>query len=342
LESLSLSYDHQYSPGFVIAETLARGLQQNHARWTDFAERYVNALTALAAELQRNNAPRHAIRKEVSDRANMSQGAASYLVQLLDPGSRQREVLSRRIGIPVDRLIDDFCDGLASSDSVQCDRGVGKVHIVDMLGELLLEWPNAPQDGVVERLIAATKQTAMVGDKPKALAYLDALAACQRLASHRLGIESGLGRQLSERLYRAALEAPNNRVYHPARDIHNKLVALIDMGITPEHSAFPRELCDEYLRGTAQATADDQRLALERYQRILERLRTAGLSLEQAGVEQFMHALRQRLTTRYDLLAISVSEVDRLLRDQQAQGRSLDANTIDRALAQWTAKVVAR
>jgi hypothetical protein len=211
-----------------------------------------------------------------------------------------------------------------------------------MLGELLLEWPNAPQDGVVERLIAATKQTAMVGDKPKALAYLDALAACQRLASHRLGIESGLGRQLSERLYRAALEAPNNRVYHPARDIHNKLVALIDMGITPEHSAFPRELCDEYLRGTAQATADDQRLALERYQRILERLRTAGLSLEQAGVEQFMHALRQRLTTRYDLLAISVSEVDRLLRDQQAQGRSLDANTIDRALAQWTAKVVAR
>jgi hypothetical protein len=278
----------------------------------------------------------------VSDRANFSQGAAGYVVQILDKTSPHRALLSTRVGISPERLQSEFCRALASTDSKEYNRGVGKVHIVDMLTEALHRWPDAPNDGVVRSLVAGATKTAAVGDKPKALAFLDALAACRELSNHRLNIQAGLGKRLGERLCSAAAEAPNNRIYHPARIVHDKIVTLIDMGVSPEHTAFPRKLFEDYLKGAAQATSDEQRLALERYVRILRRLHAAGLSLERPGIERFALAMRDRLDTKRDFLAMGANELDRLLLAHQSPGGKIDAKTIDRALAEWTNEATAQ
>ena len=69
LGSLSLPYDHQYSPGFVIAKTLARGLGENRQKLVGFSENYLSAFETLVSRLQQQSAPPHAVRKEVAEQA---------------------------------------------------------------------------------------------------------------------------------------------------------------------------------------------------------------------------------------------------------------------------------
>jgi hypothetical protein len=336
LEAMGLSYDHQHSPGYVIAETLARGLGENRRRWVDFAEKYVGAFETLASKIRLETSSTHTLRKAVSERATMSSSAAGYLVQVLDEASPQRAVLSQRIGISPEWLEQEFCGGLASTDATAWHRRVGKIHIVDMLTRAISQWPDAPHDGVVATLIADTKKTVVDGDKPKALALLDALNACRDLSKHGLDIRDGPGKRLAERLCHAAVEAANNRVYHPARSLHDRFLRLIDRGVAPDHQAFPRQLYEDYLAKTAAATSDDQRLTLDRYLRILENLDAAGLNLEQPGVERFTLAMRDCVTRRHDLLAAGVTELDRLLREAPGNGEAADSAGIARALREWT------
>ena len=327
LESLSLPYEHQYSPGFVIADTLARGLAANHQAWIGFAEAYLASLETLAAGLRTETDSNFAVRKEVLDRANMSQGAAGYLVQLLDETSPLRKLLAERVGITPDDLQSSFCTGLASTEPQACDRGVGRVHVVDMLTETLQQWPDAPREGVAQQLITAVIEAARSGEKPKALALLDALEACRDLTNHGLRVDAGLGRQMGERLYAAAMAAPNNRAYHPTQSVHGKFIALIDMGITPQHAAFPNRLLTDHLQCAEQVTTDEQRLALERYLRILERLKQAGIDITAPDLPRFICAMRDGVSTRHELLAAGVSRIDPLLRAQAASAGQADVSS---------------
>ncbi|MCY2993138.1 MAG: hypothetical protein NTY19_35430 [Planctomycetota bacterium] len=336
LETLSLAYEGSYDPGAAIALTLARGLAEEHAGWIAFAEQHLQALEQLVAELKRRNTAPHGIKQELSERVNMSHGAGRFLVEVLDEKSPQSTIVSQRIGLTSRSLTDEFCRGLAAPEAATYDRGVGRVHIVDMLTETLRKWPAAPEDGVVRKLIASTTDTANAGDKPKALAYLDALEACRELAAHRLDIHAGLGKQLAERLYAAAAAAANNRVYSPARRLHDKLVALVDRGLSPEHDAFPSKLLEDHLRGAAEAASDEQLLAVERYLRGLDRLQTAGLGLEQPGVKRFVLTLKDRLLTRHDQVAAGVTRLEQLLATSASPSGQLDADAVDLALGQWT------
>jgi hypothetical protein len=335
LESLSLPYDRQHSPGYVIAHTLARGSVTHHLAWIDFAQRYLEALETLASELRKQDHPPHAIRKEVSERASASQGAAGYLVQVLDEGSPDRALLSARIGISPGRLQDAFCCGVSAVDPKNYYRGVGTVHIVEMLADALRQWPDAPRDGVVAELIAGVKKTAGVGDKPKALSYLDALDACRTLAAHQLDLKEGLGQRLAERLCLAAQQTPNNRVYYPARIVHDRIVSLIDAGVGPPHPAYPGQMIEDYLQGSDAATSDARRLALERYLRILQRLKKAGLSLEQAGVRRFALAMRDQLAVNPQLLGAGAKALDRLLPEHSGRLEHVGTRIVDRQLGQW-------
>jgi hypothetical protein len=341
LEKVGLPYESPYEPGAVIAQTLARGLGENHAEWLAFAEQHLTAYEKLVAALKRQNAPPHAVRKELADRVNMSQGAAQFLVQILDERTPLHTIVTRRIGLTARYLTGEFCRGVASTDSTTYDRSVGRVHIVDMLSDTLRKWPAAPENGVVQRLVTSTTQTAINGDKPKALAFLDALDACRELSGHGLDVGTGWGQQLAERLYAAAAAAPNNRVYYPARRFHDKMVALADQGVSPEHDAFPHQLLQNHLRGAAEATSDDQLLALERYLRILDRLRTAGLTLEQPGVKRFILALRDNLSARHEILAAAVTGLDQRLGSAPLSGGKIDRDTADRALGEWTEQLLA-
>jgi len=341
LETLSLSYDHQYSPGFVVAHTLARGLGGGPARLTLFAERYLESFERLGSELQRRDTSKHAIRKEISDRANMTQGAAGYLVQMLDEESPRRAVLDQQLGIRAEDLHETFFRGIASPDHEVYDRGVGRVHIIDMLTEALGDLPDLPREGLMTELIESAKQTAIDGNKPKALAFLDVLEAFRELPEHELDMHKGLGQRLARRLYSAAVQAPSNRAYHPARIVHNKIVALNDLGVGPGHAVFPNKVFDDYLRGDGRATSDDQRLALGRYLRILETLRKAGLELDRAGIDQFVTAMREGLTERQDLLAKGIGQLEPLLSANRVQGSGVNTEAISQALAQWTIEALA-
>jgi hypothetical protein len=335
LESLSLSHEHRHSPGFVIAETFARGLSENHPGRVTFAEQYIDALEKLVFEIRLRTDSTYTIRKEVSDRATMSTSAVEYLVQILDESSPERTILCERIGIQPAWLQQEFCRGLALVDPVACHRQIGKVHIADMLTRVLMEWPDVPSGGVVEQLVASTRKTAVVGDKPKALALLDALKACRDLPKHRLDLQADLGKQLGERLAAAAMDASNSRVYHPARSVHDKLVKLVDLGISPEHDAFPMRLLDDHLQAADRVTTDEQRLALERYLRILERLDAARLSLDQPDIKRFVLAMRDGLTTKHDLVAAGVNRLDSVLSSQRNKLEKADADAVRRALGDW-------
>ncbi|MFV1966939.1 MAG: hypothetical protein ACC628_16050 [Pirellulaceae bacterium] len=336
LESLSLPYDHPYSPGFVIAQTLARGLGENRKTLIDFAENYLSAFEDLASQLRQQDTPRHAMRKEISDRANMTQGAATYLIQLLDEKSTRSDVLTRQIGIQLDALREDFLQGVASPDSETYGRGVGKVHIVDMLSEALTEPPVLPNHGVVADLIASARQTAMDGNKPKALAFLDVLEAFKELPQHGLDTETGLGHQLAKRLYVAALETPNNRLYHPARMVHDKVVEFIDLGLQPGQGAFPTSLLQAFLRGEQHVTNDECRLALGRYLRIMERLHAANLFWERPEIQPFVLVMRDCVTGNQQLLSAGASYLDSLVAGNRVQGGAVNAEAIGQALSKWT------
>lgn len=336
LDAVPLAYENAYDPGAAIVQTLARGLDEEQAGWVAFAEQYLQAVGRLVAELKSQRTPPQRIRRELLDRVNMSQGAVQFLVEILDGGSPQRAVLTQRIGLTPGDFTEEFCRGLASPEQAAFERGVGRTHIVDMLTETLRKWPETPAGDVVEKLVTSTTDTARSGDKPKALAFLDALEACRDLGGHRLDVRTGLGKQLAERLYRAAIEAPNVRSYSPVRRLHDRLATLVERGVPPAHDAFPRQLLEAHLRGAAAAASDEQLLALERYVRCLDRLRAAGVSLEQPGVSRFICVLRDRLPTRHDLIAAGVTRVDQLLGPPRSPGSKIDVAAIDRALGEWT------
>jgi hypothetical protein len=96
LEALSLPYEHQFSAGYVVAHSLAQGMHDNNDDLVQFSKNYIESFEALGGELRLRNRPSHAIRKEISDRANMSQGAADFLVQLIEKDSARRTLLSKR------------------------------------------------------------------------------------------------------------------------------------------------------------------------------------------------------------------------------------------------------
>ena len=302
LEALSLPYEHQFSAGHVVARSLAQGLHDNNDCSVEFATKYIVAFETLVSELRHREEPTHSIRKEVSDRANMSQGAADYLVKLINNDSAKRTLLSQRFGVSVETLQDEFFRGLASPETKECSRNVGKVHIADMLTEALNDWPSKGSDDALWQIVADAKTTVTSGDKPKALAYLDALAACRELAEHPLGTVDGLGRQLASRLHQASVESPDIRTYHPSRSVHDRILALVDLGIAPEHVLFPRQFCDRYLEGVSQVTSDGHRLALERYLRSLERLQDVDPRYEQPAVERFLLVLQQNLLDGHDVV----------------------------------------
>jgi len=335
LESLSLSHEHRHSPGFVIAETFARGLSENRPQWAAFAEQYIDALDKLVFQIRLRTDSTYTVRKEVSDRATMSTSAVEFLVRILDDSSDERTLLCERIGIEPAWLQQEFCRGLTLTDPVACHRQIGKVHIADMLTRVLMDWPAAPSGGVIEQLTVGAKQTVLVGDKPKALALLDALKACRDLPKHQLDLRTGVGKQLGERLAAAALAAPNSRAYHPVRSVHDKLVKLVDLGIAPEHDAFPKRLLADHLQAIEEVTTDEQRLALERYLRILERLDTASLSLDHPEVRRFVLAMRDGLTSKHDLLAAGVNQLDSILRSARTDGDAANTDAVRRELAKW-------
>ena len=340
LDAISLAHDHRQSPGFAIAETLAGSLRDEHPTVAGrFTERYLESLETLVAAQRPPTGPSYAAKKEAADRATMSRSAAEFLLEILDEASPSRAILCERIGVQPEWLQDEFFCGLSLADPVACNVRVGKVHIADMLTRVFRQWPDAPQDGAVEQLLAGTRQTIVTGDKPKALALLDALNACRELPQHGLDVRTGLGKQLGERLTATAVAAANIRLYHPARSTHDKFLHLIELGISPEHEAFPDRLLADYLQGIERATSDEQRLALDRYLNALERLGKAGLTCEQPGTRRFALALRDSLTERHELLAAGAARLAVLTAAPQT-GKPLAVDAVDRELAEWVANAI--
>ena len=222
LELLSLPYDQRHSPGYVVAEILAAGLRTNDRVKIRFAERYAVAFETLSRDLQAQGLTRSAIRKEVADRANMSDGATVYVIRFLGQAEPVRGSAAERIGLAPETLVDELFRGLSLTDSKECYRCVGKIHIVDMLDEVLVSWPASPREGTVQNLIENIQAVVVTGDKPKALVLLDALEACRDLAKYQLDCQDGLGKQLAHRLYLAAIASPNTREYHPTRSLHDR------------------------------------------------------------------------------------------------------------------------
>jgi hypothetical protein len=332
LEALGLPHGHQFSSGFLIAQTLARGLKGNDDRAAQFAESYVSAFEELVNKMEAENKKPHLIKKEVIDRANYSRGAASYLVQILNDTTTQRSSLLRHIGFPPERLTAEFLNGLSAADRRQCYRDIGKVHIVDMLTESLSRWSQPADDAVVNQLIAGVQQTVDKGDKPKALAYLDALDA-RWDQSQKIGrANSQLMDQMCQRLLLAAQEARNNREYHPARATHDQFLLLFELNITPENWAFPGELWSQYLSGQQQASSDKQRLALERYVQILERIAELGIDRESNVVKQFLLQMRESVTGDQERLSAGAA----VLRQLAAERSQADAqSSIQAGLELW-------
>jgi hypothetical protein len=339
LEKLSLAYDNRYSAAHGVARTLARGLRSDNRRAIRFAGRYLESLESLVGALQQQGSSPGAIRKEVGERAVFSQGAAEYLSRLITDPNGPHQVELRAAQIAPEDLADEFFQGLAASDRRQCYLRVGKVHIADMMTELLVAWPKPARDAHCGRLIEAVAVTVRTGDKPKALALLDALEGCRELPEHEGATSSQLDRQLSERLCQGALSAATNRSYHPTRAMHDRILSVLDCGVGPDHAAFPRRLVDAYLAGRPDATAERRRLALQRYATMLRRLQSAELPYDGTGVQSYLAAMRAGLIDDPQRLRRGLDALDQLL-PSLPNGQNPVANSdVDAALGRWTAQL---
>ncbi len=310
LKGLSMPYQHQYSSGHVIATTMASGLRHNRSDLISFAQSYLSAFEKLARDIERASSSRHAVRKEVSERAEYCHGAARYLIAIMAPESPERKVLIQRVGVRPEQLRDVFCQGLASPDRKACYQNVGKVHIADMLTELLIGWDNVPTDGIVDQLVQRVALTVYNGDKPKALGLLDALQACKELPQHQLDLQQGLGKQLAKSLATAASQSTNYRSYYPVRAMHNQMLALADMGILSDNEAFPNSLVQRCLEKPPDSISPERMLALERYVRILKRLRKANPALDQPAVRRLLLTMRDNLTSHPELLIAGLKQAE--------------------------------
>ncbi len=332
LKTLSLPFDHRHSPGFVIAEIFARGLLVNDPRKITFAEKYVQSFESLADALRAAGDSKAVVRKEVVDRANMSDGATSFLVRALDEKSREHDGLSNRIGVDPEMLTTEFFRGLAMPDTRECYRHVGKVHIADMLLETLDKWPDAPKEGVVQNVVDCAVATIASGDKPKTLALLDALEGCAELDASELNVRDGLGQRLAKRLCLAALVAPNSRAYHPVRAICDRIVNILEAGVVADSDLFPAEFVESYLDGTEASTSELARLQVGRYENILERLQQAGVEFTQPGVRRFLARMSHALNGEPELLKKGVAEVTRVVDATQSLPEQERRDQIDQAL----------
>ncbi len=337
LQALSLTYEHRQGPGHAVARALATGLREQASVKVELAERYVEAFETLARELSARGETPTAIRKEVTDRATMSDGAVHYVLQRASRDASQVDPVLKRIRVAPALLADELFRGLSTPDSRECYRCVGKVHIVDMLEETLRRWPEAPQDGTVAQLVDAVVATVAGGDKPKALVLLDALEGCRQLAAHGPQLDRGWSERCAHRLCLAALVAPHTRAYHPARSVHDRFVQLAAGGIAPDDAAFPAAYCERYLAGDAAVLADDARFALGQYVGVVEKLHNAGVGLTQPGTVRFLALLQEQLLTgQRQLLAEGAQEVARLLPDGAGQPSAAAASAgLDQALAEW-------
>ena len=326
LEALALPFDHRHSPGHVVAETLAQGLLEGNQKKIAFAGAYVESFEVLAASLQADNLARSAVRKEIADRANMSDGATGFLVRLLDDESREHQILKEELDVSPSLVQHEFFRGLAEREAKECYRCVGKVHIADMLLEALDKWPAAMDDAMVRNVIDCIVTTVSSGDKPKALALLDAVEGCAELERHKLDIQEGLGQRLAKRLCLAALVAPNSRAYHPIRSIHEKIVSVIDLGVLPDDELFPTDFVLRFLAGDPTASGEAARTGLGRYVRILEQLDSAGARRDQASVRRFLLLMNHALQDKPSLLEAGAAEAVRLASHASRIRRSARVN----------------
>lgn len=276
LEQLSLPYGQQYSPGHVVVTTLARGLYENSDELILLATEYLNALEQLSQSLAEQGATRYALRRELTDRANMCQGAMAFLAQIVQLDSPQETVLTQHVQMTPRELQDSFCRGVAATEADRYRKGVSRVHIVDMMCEELAAWPKGDHGDVVDRLVVRLSQAAREGNKDKALPLLDALAGCRKLSDAGLVPTDGLGRQLAERLAAGAESAENIRRYHPTRSAFDRVLEIVRRGVLPGGTDFPNEWFVAYLKGDPSAVSDHQRLELERLVRRLQSVTTAG------------------------------------------------------------------
>lgn len=338
MSSLGLSYKSQYSATYVVARTLARGLLERDPAAVNFAEAYVRAISSLARSLQDNGVRNSAMRKELDDRAVYSQGAAAFLVKTLDSKSPTATLLAEQLSIDLEQLRREFLAGLADPDAKECYRRIGKTHIADMLSEAIHGQADMLDQPSLAQLVTETWKTVQSGDKPKALALLDALDACRDLPEHGLAMSEGFGKQLAERLAKDALQAPDNRAYHPTRAFHNRIVAMCDAGVTSGHSAFPSKLITAYLGGVKQTLTDNQRQAFERYVRILTLLSAANVPLDAPPVERFVVTMRDDLMTDHAAVGTGLIEVMRLTSKDPQQRAAPDTKSIIQGLSDWSAK----
>ncbi len=338
LDDISLPFDHRHSPGYLVAETLAKGLLQNGSGPIEFAHRYVDSLERLSADLADQGLSRGAIRKEIADRTNMSDGAASFLVRLLDQNGQEYQTLTRRLAVSPEGLQDEFFRGLTLPDIKECFRCVGKVHIADMLLEVLQKWPSAPDDGPVRSVIDCVGTTIGTGDKPKALALLDALDGCAQLDACQIGLQTPWGERLSKRLCLAALAAPNSREYHPVRSIHDGILDLAKQGLAPDHESFPHDAAMKFVDGAPVAVDEDARAAWRRYVQTVDLLRSAGQAFEQPGVREFLTVMGKALADRSPLLAEGAAKVRELDDRQKQNGTEPMDPSFDSQLGTWAAQ----
>lgn len=341
LSKLSVANDHRFAAGYVIAETMAKGLHDNRREYVEFATAYVASLETLAQDLLAANHSQHATRNEIATRAAWCQGATSYLVKLLDRDSPQRRVVMEQFAIAPGFLEKEFLRGLGSTDSVLYARGVGRIHIIDLLSESLVKWPSPPTENVAAELVQSVIRCAHDGDKAKALVYLEALDACRDLTTWSFDLREGLGRKLGERYFELARTAPDHRSYYSARNVHSKIRTLAECGVSPQHPLFPHETCERFTAASSDAVADAQRLAIDRYTSFVDRLSGLGVALDRPGAVQFARSVRKRLQTNSFEPRILDERLSRLAR-LYGGGQSPDAVRIDELLSEWAAEIESR
>jgi len=336
LEALSLYYDHRHGAGYLMAKMLADGLRSGDDAKVRFATRYVEAFELLRSEMQSRGAVRSAIRIEVSGRANMSDGATIYVARWIGTDASPRSAASERLGVTNETLVDELFRGLATADSRECYRCVGKIHIVDMFDEVLKSWPEAPREGVIQGLTDGIAAAVTTGDKPKALVYLDALEACRDLSRCGLDGASGPGELLARRLHLAALAAPNTREYHPVRSTHARIVRLYELGIGDSDAAFPREFVDGYIAGDMKLQGEEERNALAQYVATLELWAQQKVARGEPGAATCLALLRGWLFTEPKRVTTATRELNRLVRppDGSTLGNA-DTAELDAKLADW-------
>lgn len=339
LDTLGISYDHRQGAGYVVARMLADGLRNDDDAKVRFAKRYAEAFETLWNDMQARGTTRSAVRKEVADRANMSDGATVYVARWIGKSPPPRSVASERLGVENNALVDELFRGLATIDARECYRCVGKIHIVDMFDDVLSDWPAAPREGIVQSLTDGIAATVSSGDKPKALVYLDAFEACRDLSSCGLDHASGPGQALAHRLYLAALAAPNTREYHPVRSTHARLVQLYKLGIADADPDFPHEFFDRYVTGDAKTVGEDERNALAQYVATLELWDQKKIVRSQPGAASCLKRIRDWMLTQPTRVTLGTRELNRLVRSLGGDGPDatlpVDA---DQRLADWASQ----